>query len=233
MTIGSDDETAIRKASVLQPAIRFALKNNVKYYLGKQVSTTATERKTIVEIFFGVNDITASEDMDVLRYRVDNALAEWTKMPRFVEYFKRRLLPIIQDNVCVSEQTRQITKAWTNNNCESINHVLKVKTDWKQLKHVNAKYQYVKRALYNEGSFYLSECFVHHQVTPDVWFNKTEEERSSAFKRFMADKGRKPTNLLTSRDGSLTVPLKASKSKKINQIRRAERTTTPKRQRKA
>lgn len=84
---------------------------------------------------FGPNGMTSAEDNDVLNYRVEAALKNWSKeMPGFISYFKDRLLPIIRENVCVPQQVRDVTNNWTNNNCESVNYVLKVKTDWKQLK---------------------------------------------------------------------------------------------------
>ena len=48
---------------------------------------------------------------------------------KFVNYFKNRLQPSIKNNA----PTRKfnVTANWTNNNCESLNHITKLDANWK------------------------------------------------------------------------------------------------------
>jgi len=45
----------------------------------------------------------------------------------FIRYFERQLMPLYQENVAVSPGFNK----WTNNTCESENHVLKQAVKWK------------------------------------------------------------------------------------------------------
>ena len=42
-------------------------------------------------------------------------------------YFQKKLKPTVSDPARRSESTT----TWTNNNCESLNHIMKLDADWK------------------------------------------------------------------------------------------------------
>lgn len=88
------------------------------------------------------------------------------------------------------------TMLWTNNNCESINHVLKTAVSWKSLKLVDliyklhtiveAQFREVKRAFISLGEFVLTPEFGHFQVPLDVWHEQNDAKYEKHFKRFMS-----------------------------------------------
>jgi len=61
----------------------------------------------------------------VERLRQPNGLLS-TGPAEFQQYFNRRLLQLMCDNCAAGRST------WTNNNCESINHVLKQAVQWRR-----------------------------------------------------------------------------------------------------
>ena len=83
---------------------------------------------------------------------------------------------------------------WTNNNCESVNHVLKQAVDWKRkplldfIQSVNelvdAQFKDLKRALVSIGGFRLADSHRQFAVSKSVWANKTDDERHRLFRRF-------------------------------------------------
>ena len=128
---------------------------------------------------------------------------------------------------------------WTNNNCESINHVIKHATQWKSRSMVDlieilhnvmhANYQDIKRAFVGLGNFQLTNAAVKFQMDPCVWDRKSPEQQTASFRRF-------PKHLLTpirgntivSSDGCLGVVIPPNGSKKHEQRnrKRAHRTTS-------
>ena len=83
---------------------------------------------------------------------------------------------------------------WTNNNCESVNHVLKQAIDWKSkplldfILYVNelvdAQFKDLKRALVSTGQYRLAESHSQFVVSKMVWANKTDDEKNRLFRRF-------------------------------------------------
>ena len=62
----------------------------------------------------------------------DNAMSRFQRKSltptttKLVDYFNTQLWPTLRDKVLVGRN------GWTNNNCESINHVLKATTQWRR-----------------------------------------------------------------------------------------------------
>jgi len=79
---------------------------------------------------------------------------------------------------------------WTNNNCESINHVLKHSVQWRpqQLPALIAKISAVvdaqhieaDRALCGRGKFMLAPSHAKHRLTVDRWKGMTAGQRRKA-----------------------------------------------------
>jgi len=140
----------------------------------------------------------------------------------------------------VLESQKWIAKAWTNNNAESYNHVLKTKTQWKQLKRVtdliesvrglvDVQLKDLKRALHGDGNFLLSSHFSRHHVSYNVWQSMNSERRDVLFRRYLADSGkRQQPTVVTASDGSLSVLNTTKVARKPGQRKRprAARTTT-------
>ena len=137
----------------------------------------------------------------------------------------------------------RIPLQWKNNNCESINHILKLNQDWKPEKlpelinkiHKEIKLQesLVNGALYGHGDFELSSSVSHFQCTKALWQIKSEKEKAFALQKFLTH-GRKLNAIpesTTSTDGGLTIPKTSACARKPCQRKRIKnaKTTTSKR----
>ena len=124
---------------------------------------------------------------------------------------------------------------WTNNNSESINHVIKQFTQWrpqqlpdlvdKLRQLVNGQYCEADRAMLGRGDFMLVPSHAKHRLTVDVWGSMSAAQREKAGRACFTLPA-PPSS--TSTDGSMTVPLTPGAGKKPHQRKRhrAERTTT-------
>ena len=132
---------------------------------------------------------------------------------------------------------KQLPQQWMNNNCESMNHILKIAINWKPEKlpdlvdklHriVRAQYADMRRALRGEGNFQLAPTMLKHKITIGAWNNKTDEEKAAYFNRFMKAKV-KPTidDYITSTDGQLQIPKTLRLAKKPGQKTRVTHAKT-------
>ncbi|XP_035659254.1 uncharacterized protein LOC118404294 [Branchiostoma floridae] len=178
--IGSDDENAMRKA------IRVAfprgknitcsrhLRNNVKDRLQNKIGLDKQDRQKIVKAMFGapvdkVKGIASATDIVEFERRVQDARALIsTKAASFSDHFENNILPVMKNNFEVQNHpTFPVSEIpWTNNNCESINHQLKLATEWKPrplidimeilFKEVQLQYEEVKRAFVDIGDYELA-----------------------------------------------------------------------------
>ena len=102
-----------------------------------------------------------------IRERRARDLIELTT-PTFLDYFDRRVIPLLKLNMDTKEKTGlpKTVAPWTNNNCESANHILKQAVQWKgqclvQLidtlhSIVKGQYKDLKRAIINGlGNFHI------------------------------------------------------------------------------
>ena len=148
------------------------------------------------------------------------------------QYFEADVEPQLRQNM------ESGCAGWTNNACESVNQVLKQRTQWRinQLPEliekcrslVDAQYKEADRALLARGDFHLHPAYVKHRQTASRWQVLSERQRH----RVIPDCFRLqlPTYISVSSDGSLPVNTKPDAGKKLNQRKRmrAERTTQAK-----
>jgi len=103
-----------------------------------------------------------------------------------------------------------------NNNRESANNMLKMKTDWKPARlldlinhlHDLVKLQYadVQRALYDQGNFQLVSPFSRHKISSARCYQASTARRQLLFKSLMSDSGSRHTaKTVTSSDNTFTV----------------------------
>ncbi|CAC5393124.1 unnamed protein product [Mytilus coruscus] len=116
-------------------------------------------------------------------------------------------------------------KGWTNNNSESLNHVLKSAINWQSKPLLDLID--LQRALVSRGQYRVADSHKHFEITATSWVNKTVQERERLTKRFKSyippDK-----RVITSTDGMMNVIKPRALGKKIGQRKRKinERTTT-------
>ena len=92
--------------------------------------------------------------------------------PDFEQHFVGHMLPILKENMnTIWENPQFIGFHWTNNNSESLNHILKMSINWTPQALINlietlrnvvgGLYQDVTRAIVGRGQFRLAEDFSH------------------------------------------------------------------------
>ena len=97
-----------------------------------KVGASKTLRHTIVQDIFGDNGMINADDTFIYDQRatmVADKVAE--TCPDFLPYLNKRVIPLLKDGVVNVVRKTQVASDWTNNNAESLNHVLKQLTDWK------------------------------------------------------------------------------------------------------
>jgi hypothetical protein len=171
--IGSDDEKAI-KGAILNcfPQARTLycvrhLKDNVGQYLTNK-GVSEGNRRRIISHLFGRMGVAFADGLADFLTLAENAKDETRKIkPEVLTYISERIIPLLKNNFDVYQAAPGFPdlKDWNNNNCESINHVLKMAIQWKPQKlldlieelkkEVEGKYAEVERALLGRGDFIL------------------------------------------------------------------------------
>ena len=242
---GSDDEAAIHKSLVENfPGCTHLLctkhlKENLIRYIRDKIGVNRTIRNCIVNKVF---DLLNSKNIEEYELKEKKCLIYCQlKSSQLVSYLQGRFLPLLKEKVW---NHIQVAGIWTNNNCESMNNVLKSAADWKQLKLpnlinmlekvVNSLYIDMKKAIYSTGPYMLSTDYKNFQVTLYAWQEKNEQEKEQHYKKLMSKNPRLGSNqskfVLSTNKKLLVQPPAQSAGRKQNQSKRkrAERTTTQK-----
>ena len=247
LVIGTDDEAALKKAI----SLAFSSSNHVLCTRHLQENTIQklkddtvdkSERKQIVDRLFGTAGLINANDSICFEEQCEDFKAFChSRAPRFLNYFEKRLQCLLLEKVNQPQRLGRIEKKWTNNNCESINHVLKQTINWKSQPLtefiesmqglVDSQYKDLRRALFGAGQYRLADSHAQFQLTRTEWAAKTTVERYKLFTRFRkyVEKDRR---LVTASDGRTKVVGPRTMGKKIGQTKRkiTERTTTIKKQ---
>ena len=204
---------------------------NAIHKLDSLISKRSTTRRAIYDALFGDSGLAAcpdviSFDAAVTRFR-QNELAAGPA--EFADHCERHVLPMLRANV-VAGRGR-----WTNNNCESINHVLKQYTQWKpqqvpeligMLRElVSSQYIEADRAMCGLGDLMLTPQYAKHRTTADCWKQMTAGQRQKASDACFRQM---PCPSSVSTDGNVQVPMTSCGGKKPHQRKRqrAEKSTT-------
>jgi hypothetical protein len=147
---------------------------------------------------------------------------------RFHAYYENKMKENIRLKVCQPKNTQNLEKNWTNNNSESLNHILKVLIDWKSKPlhefvniiedYAEAQFKDVKRCIVGLGQYKLAKSHIHFQISKAVWASKTEAESARLYGRFRNFVEKDPS-LITSTDGTTTVHAPRAHGKKIRRRR--------------
>ena len=192
-------------------------------------------------MLFGENGLTESTDIDTYTARASSirrVVAEKdmsvTGKP-FSNYLETRLMPLLLKHVVEPSIAGKINANWTNNNCESANHVLKSATKWKQSalpEFINSLYDIVRserkemcRAIRGMGNYKLADKFTHHYVDIDTWGAMSKEVKEKRETKFLNERGRPCGNQCVSTDGTRVIPFTPNAGKKKRtEKKKAERT---------
>lgn len=193
--------------------------------------------RRLIDAAFGSDGLSHSTDettYDVALNAITTTILP--KLPaKLQQYFCSDVEPLLRNNVVVG------CGGWTNNACESINHVLKLRTQWR-LTHlpdlieklrslVSAQFKEADRALLGVGDLTLRPEYARHRITIGVWKTMTDRQRQRAVDACF--KLQLPTETSTSTDGDFHCTYRSCAGKKLNQRKRprAERTHTAKKPR--
>ena len=133
---GSDEETALVKAlQSVFPQSRhvFCLvhcKDNVRHHM-TAIGTAKSVREHVLSLLFGCSGVAESADAKQLDDRTAQVL-QYVRQNNvdMVDYLQQRVLPKLSGNCRLRwEQPWLGRHQWTNNNCESANHVLKMQVN--------------------------------------------------------------------------------------------------------
>lgn len=154
-----------------------------------------------------------------------------------LKYFRERTWPILRSNA------EHGYPGWTNNNVESINHVLKNVNQWRQNKlpdlirnikaAVSMQYADAEKAVYGEGEYLLTaELRARYCRDYDSWANLSSTQRQKIISACFQLKSACTSSVST--DRKLTVKMSTNAGKKRHQQKRprTERTASkPKKRR--
>ena len=100
----------------------------------QNVGIPQRERNEISKSIFGENGIVNADSSFTFDCKSRDVLKKVSKFPKFAEYFRKHLKPTLENYVNIPNRGTHYSKLWTNNNCESINHIIKMDADWKSYK---------------------------------------------------------------------------------------------------
>ena len=245
LIIGSDDEKGLIKAiTTAFPDSNHilctkALKQNLTDFMQHKIGIQQAVRKSIVNQVFAIAECADRTEFEVA---CSNVTKKWEKsFPALTAYLNSRMFPLIRDKVWQMRPNFAIGNRWTNNNSESVNRILKLKTEWKLKKLpalidliyqlVMSHYADVEKALLNIGPYCLSKRYQHFKLSAKAYYEKSKIERDSHFREFMKYKPIQLIPGISTNCKLITVIPSKSAGKKIGQKRkcRAESTGSLKR----
>ena len=250
LLIGSDEEKALIKAvKVAYPNAGLMLctrhlKENARRRLIEKTGADKIKTIDVLDKIFGPNGLTEADDLFTFDETVMNLMLQFeSEIPLFCDYFRNKLAPGIREFVLIPRLSNsdRVPIHWTNNNCESINNILKLTVHWKPHKIIDLidklydvvrlHYKDMRRAFYGEGNFKLDNSVLSFRIPKTVWQTKTEEQKEAHLRRFISHRLLKEEGkFVTSTDGKLKIPKTPATAKKPGQKKRCRtaKTTTNK-----
>ena len=242
IVIGSDEEAALLKAikqcfpSAVQVLCTRHLEENVRRYLTNKIGLDDNLRKKIIAQIFGSNGLISCKDAKNFELTYINLLDKFQeRCPLFTEYFMKMAKKIRSNVLGARQDNKWIPIDWKNNYCESMNHIIKLSSNWTTMKLpalIDRLYRIVKlqqadcrRAIYGEGNYELAPWMKKHKVSSMQWKMKTEEEKEQLFKRFMAGLPTKKKQVIST-DGRLSIPRTPTIARKPGQKKRVRNIRT-------
>ena len=243
LVFGTDEELALLNAitAAFPDSGHLLCTRHLRKNVNQQLIDECIDKKareSLIEDIFGQDRLINADDAICFDLKCEEIEAKSRKISsKFHKYFSGRLKQNIQEQWETEIAPGYLDKRWTNNNSESLNHVLKRAIDWKAqplldlvniVKNlVDTQYKELLRSIVSMGQYRLSETHRQFHVSKSGWLSKTQEERQRLFKRLrrFVPKDKKT---VTSTDGAMTVLKPRSLGKKIGQCKRKinERTTT-------
>ena len=218
------------------------LRTNAMDQLKDKIGLPHQARQLLLSHIFGDDGITATTNQLAFEHRLQQTTDHITAVaPAFIAYFNQRIVPGLRNNLAAqhahASSTRPSFTKWTNNNCESINNVLKTQLDWKaqnpmdlvdslhQL--ITRQHKQVERAIVGQGDFYLTKPYQKYKITINAWASLTDDQRSRHLDKFYRAAAVTDPRMVISSDGHAVIAPQHG-GRKPHQVKRprAERATT-------
>jgi len=131
---GSDQEKAMCKAmdyafpSAAHLTCTRHMHGNAEDYLRDSIGVSEADRARVVDTIFGKNGLAEADESVLFDCRLQLVREACRKFaPAFEHDFDGCIVPVLHANLTASETPglQLPPRSWTNNNCESMNHVLK------------------------------------------------------------------------------------------------------------
>ncbi len=143
---------------------------------------------------------------------------------------KKRVSPALKNYVVDPAIKSDLIPNWTNNNCESLNHIMKLDAKWKTgstprlielVKDiVTLHYQDFRRALYGSGNYRLvSHKRNRFAISKDNWRKLKESEKKEKFRKFLQNEYKRKSDVVKSTYSNFKVT-KPTTAKKPGQKKR-------------
>ena len=238
LVVGSDEEKAIMKAvhqsfpSATQLLCQRHMEENVRRHLQHKVGVSDKLKNEIVSLIFGKDGLTNAKDLiefDLKCLSLSNTFLDTA--PNFVPYFDNSLVPRVREYIYKPRISNDwIPLNWTNNNCESMNNIIKLSTNWKALKLpdliekmysiVKLQYADIRRALHGHGNYQVVPKLKSFVLSSAAWSQKNDDEKANHFQKFLSVSTGKKTKDIRSTDGELKIPATSSIARKPGQHKR-------------
>ena len=192
----------------------------------------------IVDSIFDEEGILTADDSVVFEDRNRVILKLVKNYPKFVSYCTNKVIPVLKNYLFFPSKDRKLERNWTNNNAESLNHIMKLDAKWKPGKTVEMienlygitelHFKDFRRALYGGGNYRLANKSLKTRfgVSKDEWCILSESERTDKFQTFLRNQNRKSnSDFVKSSYSNFKVP-KPTAAKKTGQRKRSRSVKT-------
>ena len=222
LVFGTDEEKALVKAitnsfpkSKLTLCTRH-LAENFKRYLKNKIGMNEKISKEIFDDVFGPFGL-AEADTTVDFTEKANEI-EYKHKEKLGIYLTEKVIPCLQKYVCsIRNNDEKVPLNWKNNNCESLNHILKLNQNWtpQKLPELIEKIEkecllqeaLVRGAIYGHGNFCLQNWLSKLQCNKIQWQSKSQFEKDSLVYKFLNfGNKKKEDKMVKSSDGKLVIP---------------------------
>ena len=141
-----------------------------------------TKRNAILNQIYGKDGILNTDDTICFEEKCSELGEHCSQVSsKFVKYFTGRLKTLLKQKVNDPVRQDMVTQNWTNNNCESLNHVLKQAIDWRSKPLVplvktlqdlaDGQFKDLRSAMAGTGEYRLAETHKQFQLSKTDWVN--------------------------------------------------------------
>ena len=195
LRFGSDDKSGLTKAidSVFPNSSRLLCTKHIKYNVSDHLKNKIgckddTDSINNFKIIWDKWTIDTAE-FDVKAREISRDHTE------FDPYFQTHLKDRLREYVNIPKRQLRHDRLWTNNNCESMNHIFKRAVNWTpksipeliQNLHDIVKVQLIdmKRSLFGTGNYELCGTYRRHLMSYQTWQSKTTDQQEKIFSNLL------------------------------------------------